>query len=268
MKTRSWVHWFISTATILGPAIHSRSEEDTTPGTGAYAEKVELVPDASVADSLARQKNLNFSSVRIDGETSEISLSSLTADQILNAVVTKVPTPDQDADAVGGLLQLTSRRAFDQKERTLRGSFGVSYDPLASEPATDASITFGRSFVARRLFGFLATLEFKRDNDRDEEIELNWDPDTARLDNFQVEEKQEKSVETNFNCSLDWKLGEASLLFFRTEAQFASGRDRSRSLGYDIPSLPEPVPATGADVRGALKRSLEEGRERSNALTL
>jgi len=115
------------------------AETNPPAAAGTYREKVDLVTDASVADSLSRQKNLSFSSVRIDGETSEMSLSALTADQIENAEATKVPTPDLDADAVGGLLQLTSRPSFLQKGRTLRGSLELSYDPRP-QPGNAATV--------------------------------------------------------------------------------------------------------------------------------
>lgn len=267
-QTRLVARCLFSTTALVAAIASARAADAAAPTSGAYSEKLELVSDASVADSLARQKNLNFSSVRIDGETTGISLSSLAADQIQKAMATKVPTSDLDADAVGGLLQLTSRRAFDQKERTLRGSIAVSYDPLVGKPDPDASITYGRSFGAQKRFGFLATLEHERGRDRDEEIELDWDPNTAQLDKFQIGEVDETTVETNFNGTLDWKLGEKSLIYLRLEAQVTSARERSRRLGYDLPALPAVVPATGAALRGSLQRSLEEGRQRGSALTL
>src|SRR5688572_20548268 len=108
-------HWAIArTLCIVVPLLGWNrwlfAAETSAPNSAAYGEKLDLVRDASVADSLERQKNLNFSSVRIDGEKTSISLSALTADQILNVVATKVPTPDLDADTIGGELQLTSRR--------------------------------------------------------------------------------------------------------------------------------------------------------------
>ncbi|MGH8019429.1 MAG: TonB-dependent receptor domain-containing protein [Opitutaceae bacterium] len=225
--------------------------------------------DASVEESLSRQNNLDYSAVRIDGEKTEAALSALTADQILEAVATRVPTPDLDADAIGGLLQLTSRRAFEQKESTLRASLAASFDPLVGKPLPDATITHGRSFGPSRQFGFLATLEHDDGRDRDEEIELDWDVTPARLRRFEVREIDDESAETNFNGTLDWKLGEKSFAFIRAEAQVATEQVHARSLGYDLPPFVSPPPVSGLLIHdAALRRSVEESRLRNRALTL
>lgn len=234
---------------------------------GAYGEKVVLVSDASVAESLARQKTVTFGAVRIDGEASGAALSALNAEQVLSAVATKVPTPDLDADAVGGLLHLTSRRAFDQKRRTLRGSMALSYDPLVGEVMPDASITFGRSLGTQNRAGFLATLEHRRGRDRDEMIELDWNGDADRLTEFGVGETGERTRGTNFNGSFDFKLGEATVLFFRTEAKFSTEEKLERVLGVELPDTAGLLADAGTVVTGAtLTRALEEDRKRNSAL--
>jgi TonB-dependent receptor len=228
-----------------------------------------LVPDGSVADSLTRQKNLNFSGVRIDGEKTDVALTALSAEQILSAVATKVPTPDLDADAIGGELQLTSRRAFEQKEPTLRGSAAGSYDPLAGKPMPDASITYGRSFGARKQFGFLATLEHAEGRDGDEDIELDWNVHPPQLKRFDVSDTREASTETNFNGTADWRWGDKGHAFIRSEVQFASERIRHRRIGYDFPALALATSTPTAAVTDAtLRRSVAESRVRNRALTL
>ncbi len=251
------------------PPAPTQTSAPASRATGTYSEKLDLISDGSVADSLARQNNLNFSSVRIDGEKSNVSLSALTAEQILNAVATKVPTPDLDADAIGGLLQLTSRRAFDQTKPTLRGSLAVGHDSLSGHFDPDASITFGRSLGAKRRVGFLATLEHRQGHGRNEEIELEWRPGTHQLSEFQLGDSRDKETETNFNGTLDWKLGEKSFAFFRAEAGTATETDRGRSLTYRLPGVPATIPDAGASIAdGTIQHSVDVQRERSTALTL
>ncbi len=235
----------------------------------AYGEKVNLVSDASVAESLARQKTVTFGSVRIDGEASDAALSALSAEQVMNAIATKVPTPDLDADAVGGLLQLTSRRAFDQEQRTLRGSLALSYDPLVGQAMPDASITYGSRLGGKNRAGFLATLEHRRGRDRDELLELDWDAEAAGLTRFEVGETEEATTETNFNGSYDWKLGERSVLYLRTETQFATEEKYDRLLGYELPDPVGRIEGDSTEVTGAtMKRLLEVDRKRSSLLGL
>jgi TonB-dependent receptor len=242
------------------------AETNPPAAAGTYREKVDLVTDASVADSLARQKNLSFSSVRIDGETSEMSLSALTADQIENAEATKVPTPDLDADAVGGLLQLTSRPSFLQKGRTLRGSLELSYDPRAPQPGAEGSVTFGRSLGTRQRSGFMATFEHRQRSEAEEEIELDWRPGTARLRKYQFGDAVETGSESNFNGSMDWKLGTAGMAYVRAEGQHSTERDDRHAFVFE---LPDDAPAGSGDVRDAeVRRSFEDSRRTQQQFTL
>lgn len=253
------------TAMLLGwLGIARAAETPSSPPSAEYSESLKLVSDASVKESLGRQKNLNFGGVRIDGEKSDASLSALTADQIADAVATRVPTPNLDADTIGGELQLTSRRAYDQKEQTLRANAALSYDPLIGKHVPDASITFGRSFGKLRQFGYLATFEHDQGRDADQDVRLDWSPRTTQLSRFDVSQLRQAYATTNFNGMFDWKLGDNSFVFVRADTKFRTQRDRGRSLGYDLPGLADSTPENEILLPEAtLRRSVEETRERN-----
>jgi TonB-dependent receptor len=234
-----------------------------------YREKVDLVSDASVEESLARQNNIDFDSVRIDGEKSGVSLSALSADQVLAAVATKVPTPDLDADAVGGLLQLTTRRAYEQKRRTLRGSVGLFHDPMAEAIDPEMVVTVGSTFGSRQRAGYLASLEHKSEHDADEDIGLEWDGRAGELDRFTISDTRDVVREVNFSGTVDHKWGDKAFGFVRSDFGTNTSRSRSRSLQFDLPANPGQRPASATPIAGVrLRRSVDDESERETEWTI
>lgn len=118
-------------------------------------EQIEAFPDYNTADALQRVPGVNISrsfgegkfvairgteprltSVTVDGQklaTPEdeerfVALDVISSNQLAGLEVTKALTPDMDADAIGGTVNLVSRSAFDlpagQRELRLTGGYG------------------------------------------------------------------------------------------------------------------------------------------------
>lgn len=235
----------------------------SSPPREAHAQSVELLRDGSVAESLERRVNVDFSAVRIDGEKTNVSLSSLTADQVLAAETTKVPTPDMDADAVGGLLQLTSRRAFEQKRPTLRGSFGVGYDSLVGRVSPEASVTFGRTLGAKEDIGFVVTLSGAEEHDRGEWIDTDWASfgTGAHLEEVALFESVSRSTEATLNALLDWRVTPATIAQFRASFSREEDTERGHGLVYRPENRTQPETLT------TVTRSVDEDRDEDTTLT-
>lgn len=77
-----------------------------------------------------------YNSVQVDGNrlptsdnTRGFSTSQLSGDGIASIEVVKAPTPDRDGDAIGGIINLTSRSAFQRDGRSLEATAaGFYYD--------------------------------------------------------------------------------------------------------------------------------------------
>lgn len=256
---------------MLDVVAQSTSTPNPAAATGApperetRSEKVELLRDGSVAESLSRKIDVGFGSVRIDGEKSSVPLSSLTADQVLAAETTKVPTPDLDADAVGGLLQLTSRRAYDQKAPVVRASLGAGYDALTGQFNPEGSVTFGRALGRKAQLGFVLTGSGQRETRHNEGIDLDWDSSVAGgvLEEISLGEDDSIESELAFNGLLDWKLGEKSAAQIRASYTIEKEEGTERSLAYRLENRRQP--ATSAS---EVERTFEEESERATSLTL
>jgi len=61
------------------------------------------------------------------GATREFQFTQVNADTIERVEVTKSPTPDMDADSIGGAVNFVSKSALDRKGRHIRAQLGFNY---------------------------------------------------------------------------------------------------------------------------------------------
>lgn len=233
----------VTAALLVGP-VFLAAQTPPPPAAGqaprdTRSENVELVQDASVAESVSRRTNVDFESVRVDGQRSNTALSALSANQVLSVESTKVPTPDLDADAVGGLLRVTTRRAYDQSGRTLRGELTAGYDELAERFTPDVSVTYGNVFGRDNRFGFLGTVQYEGNVRAEEAIELDWNRPGTELQELEIESSLDRQRGVNFNGTLDLRLGPESFAFVR----FDGSVERENSLTYEMNFELEDAPA-------------------------
>ncbi len=83
------------------------------------------------------------------GATREFQFTTVSSDSIERVEVTKSPTPDMDADSIGGVVNLVTKSAFDgPQERRIRASVGAIWraqDPR-DKPQPNASVSYSEVF--------------------------------------------------------------------------------------------------------------------------
>jgi TonB-dependent receptor len=76
-----------------------------------------------------------------------VSLNQIPSSLVSQIILTQSNTPDQDAEALGGTIELTPRSAFDSASPILEGHMGSGFYALRpGNPLIDASITVGATF--------------------------------------------------------------------------------------------------------------------------
>ncbi len=73
-----------------------------------------------------------------------VAMDSVPADLIARLEVTKAVTPDMDATAIGGSINIVTHSAFDRPEGFLFGSVSGFYDNFGGHTSPNGSLTFGR----------------------------------------------------------------------------------------------------------------------------
>lgn len=209
--------------------------EETSDAIVSSKDEVNLVKDSSVAESVKRRPDLNFSNVTIDGENSGVSLSSLSADDVASVEVMKAVTPDLDADSRGGSISLKTRPTYDQKKKInfVEGSW--SYDSIDSAQGYRGRVSFSGPLNEARTLGARASISYRDSPYANQTLYQDWQSKTIggtkefvlRDTGYGSYERGSQSVE--YSMALDYKANEALNFYWRANVD-----ERDYQTSYSI----------------------------------
>lgn len=173
------------------------------------AESMQRLPGASIQRDQGEGKYVNvrgapleFSNVTIDGVvlpspdggTRAIDLDTIPADVISALELTKAITPDMDADAIAGNINIVTQGALDSRDRIMRAHFGLGENEKGSGEAYRGGITFGDRIGNQDNLGFLFSLNHSETNRVTDNVEHEWAlqdngayiPETTEFKDYEV----------------------------------------------------------------------------------
>jgi TonB-dependent receptor len=205
------------------------------------SDQIGRFPDANIGDALKRvsgisvqydQGEARFGSVRgmapqlnavtingeripsAEAEIRSIQLDLIPSDMIQTIEVNKAVTPDMDADAIGGSINLVTRSAPYQ--RRISATVGGGYNVLANEPTLNASLIYGDRFIQDKL-GIIVSASYFDNNLGSDNIEAEWTYDDAnendRFDDgedywpeeIQIRQYYLQRIRQSYSAALDFK---------------------------------------------------------------
>jgi len=164
-------------------------------------EQMERFPDLNTAEVLQRLPGVNisrdlgegkfvsirgtdprFTQVKVNGEaiaTPEdaerfVALNVISAAQLSSIEVTKSPTPKMDGEAIGGVVDLKTRSAFDSDKRVLRVSAGGGYQDNARGPNARGDVSFASKLGKSEKLGIALNANYQLLNKAANGIEPRW----------------------------------------------------------------------------------------------
>lgn len=178
-------------------------------------EEVELVEDSDVREAIARRPDLQFNNVTIDGERADVSLSEIPADAVSDLEVLRANTPDMDADARGGSLNLSSNPTFNLEKPVFKADAEFQYTPGEDTWEESYSVTYGQSFGK---FGFRFTTSYENEHDLHESWRVDWIQSDEDDDVFFPKNRINRVFENwhfehNYSSRVDYKFSESFYLY-------------------------------------------------------
>ncbi len=206
------------------------------------ADQIGRFPDANVGDALKRIPGIviiqdqgearfglirgtepRFNSVMVNGEripsaeaeVREVQLDLIPADMVSQVEVSKALTPDMDADAIGGAVNIVTRAA--PADRRISATLGSGYNFLADEPMAIGSAVLADRFADDRLGVVISGSWFSHQLGSDN-IEAEWDLDGGNpyLAEFQIREYQLDRTRRSISGSFDYRFNDANTLTWRS----------------------------------------------------
>ena len=181
-----------------------------------------------------RMTTVTFNGERIpspEGDDRQIALDAVPVDILESIEVSKAITPDMDADAIGGSVNLITKRAPDQQLFQVEAAGG--YAPIREQYSPNGSITYGNRFADGK-FGVLVSASANRRNFGADDVEPDYEFEEPGLADDQLTELQVRHytlwrARLGGTAMLDYKLDNNSSLFLNgvyTELQDNEQRRR------------------------------------------
>lgn len=223
------------------------------------SDQVTRFPDSNIGDALKRIPGINvqydqgearfgnirgtapeYNSVTINGdripsaeaETRSIQLDLIPSDMIQTVEVNKVVTPDMDADAIGGSVNLVTKNS-PYKQR-IGGTIGGGYNFLSDKADRNISLVYGNRYFNDKLgmilSGSYSFIQLGSDN-----IEGEWDKDGDEvfMSDFQVRAYQVQRERQSYSASFDFKIDPNNVIEFKGIYNHRKDWENRFRLRYD-----------------------------------
>jgi len=208
------------------------------------ADQIGRFPDANIGDAMKRipgitmqydQGEARFGLIRgteprlnsvtingervpsAEGEVRNVQLDLIPADMIQTIEVNKAVTPDMDADAIGGSVNLVTRAAPNGTR--ISGTAASGYNFLSEKPIWTGALVVAQRFMDNKL-GVVLSGSYNNHNLGSDNVEAEWayddDPNDAWVQDVQIRKYDIQRIRRSVSLSLDYKFTPTSSVFFRT----------------------------------------------------
>lgn len=204
------------------------------------SDQIGRFPDANVGDALKRIPGITvqndqgeardiivrgmapqLNSVTINGEripsaegdNRRIQLDLIPSDMIQLIEVNKALTPDMDADAIGGSVNLVTRTSPNGQR--ISGTLASGYNGLSNKPIWTGAVILGDRFFNDKL-GTIFSVSYNNHNFGSDNVEAEWkdiDGLGAVTDEYQLRQYYVQRVRRSFSLGLDYKINSRHTLY-------------------------------------------------------
>jgi TonB-dependent receptor len=168
---------------------------------------------------LVRGTEARLNSTTVDGEripspeadTRDIALDVIPADLLQAIEVSKALTPDMDGDAIGGAVNLVTKRAPEGLRVSGTAAYGMN--DLTEEPIENANFTVGDRFGDDNKLGIIASGSLYDTERGSDNFEVEYDDD--EVENFELRDYEMQRQRYGATASLDYRATDQTTFYGR-----------------------------------------------------
>ena len=192
-----------------------------------------------------------------------IALDSVPADLVARLEVVKAVTPDMDANAVGGSINIVTQSAFDRSGRFLFGSAGGFHDTFSGRTSPNGSVTFGSVLGADQQWGVVAGFSYSLKEVSSQTVNTRswsqvngfWLPLTEQAYDYDIERER-----MGANVALQFRPSAGHELALRLNHNEFSDTEARQSVLYEhrLGTLTSQTATSGANSQGRASRQYRD----------
>ncbi|MEQ9305530.1 MAG: TonB-dependent receptor, partial [Marinoscillum sp.] len=169
--------------------------------------------------------------------------------------VNKAITPDMDADAIGGSVNLVTRS--NPSGERISGTLASGYNALSQQPIWTGAFIYGNRFLNDKL-GAVASVSYNNHDFGSDNIEAEWTEgdNGAYIEEFQIRAYEVQRIRRSASLNLDYSFNAKHKIFLNGMYNWRDDwENRYRLVFADI----EEPDANGVSFVGALERETKGG---------
>lgn len=169
-----------------------------------------------------------------EGDNRNVQMDLIPSDMISTIQVNKTLTPDMDADAIGGSVNLILR-AVPNGERistTLAGGYGS----IREKGNYTAGFIYGNRFANDKL-GAIFSASYNNNNFGSDNIEGKWalgDGNQPYVSDFEIRKYDVQRIRNSYALAMDYKFNSNNTIFANAMYNFRYDRENRYGVGYEV----------------------------------
>lgn len=196
-----------------------------------------------------------------EGDNRRVQMDLIPSDMIQTIEVNKTLTPDMDADAIGGSVNLITRAAPNGER--ISATLSAGYNPIREKPLFTGGLVYGNRFFNNK-FGMVLSGSYNNNDYGSDNVEAVWKKD--EFGNVYIEEQDirkydVKRVRRSAAAALDYKFNDKNRISFN--AMYNWRDDWENRYRYTVKDLEPEYDANNniTGFTGAINRQTKGGME-------
>ncbi|MCT2409291.1 TonB-dependent receptor [Chryseobacterium antibioticum] len=227
------------------------------------SDQIGRFPDANIGDALKRvpgitiqndqgeARNLiirglapNLNSVTLngdripsaEGDNRNVQMDLIPSDMISTIEVNKTLTPDMDADAIGGSVNLITRASPNGQR--ISATLAGGYNPIREKGNYTAGFVYGNRFLNKKL-GAVFSFSYNNNHFGSDNIEPTWSlaedaAQTAYISKMGVRYYDEHRIRHSFDLNMDYEFNSKNKIYASAMYNFRTDKENRFALGYKV----------------------------------
>ncbi|WP_126243396.1 TonB-dependent receptor [Chitinophaga rhizosphaerae] len=170
-----------------------------------------------------------------EGDNRNVQMDLIPSDMVQTIELNKTLTPDMDADAIGGSVNLVTRAAPNGPRVSATLSSG--YNPIREKPIYNGALVLGNRFFQNKI-GAILSASYNNNDYGSDNIEPTWKKDdfgNVYLEELGVRQYFVQRIRRNASAALDYKINPAHTLYFN--AMYTWRDDRENRFAYNVKDI-------------------------------
>lgn len=200
-----------------------------------------------------------------EGDNRNVQMDLIPSDMISTIEVNKTLTPDMDADAIGGSVNLITR-AVPGRER-LSASLSGGFAPIRDKGIYNGSFIYGNRFLDDRL-GIVASGTYQTQNFGSDNIEAVWDKDDNKntyLSEMDIRKYDVQRIRRSVSLGSDYIIDDNNRLDFNIMYNWRDDRENRFRTRYRDIELQDDGTYMGS-IRRETKGGIDNNRNKNTRL--